>query len=127
MSRARIAQIARAVERALPKTSTRSVSLAFISNAQMRALNRQWRGKDRTTDVLSFGDDAGNGEILISYDVARAQAADLSHGILEEIGFLLVHGLLHLHGFDHIQPKDAKRMFPLQERILRSLSIDPRL
>ncbi|NBS41563.1 rRNA maturation RNase YbeY [bacterium] len=99
------------------------LSVAFVSEKEMRRLNKQWRGKDKPTDVLSFE----SGEILICYPVARRQAADLRHSIRDEVVFLLVHGVLHAFGFDHIDPSDAKRMFPLQTKILMRLGVDPRL
>lgn len=81
------------------------------------------------TDVLSFhlGEKDTLGEILICYPQAKRQAKQLGHSTRAELIFLLVHGLLHLSGFDHETPRDAKRMFPLQSRILVSLGINPRL
>ncbi|MBI2551001.1 rRNA maturation RNase YbeY [Candidatus Uhrbacteria bacterium] len=122
------------------------VSVAFVGPKQMQSINRHYRGKDRLTDVLSFplqnppakggrggaaewgqGGRGVVGEVLISYDQARRQALERGHATRDEVVFLLVHGLLHLFGFDHERPVDAKQMFPLQERILKSLSIDSRL
>lgn len=95
----------------------------------MRQLNRTWRGKDKVTDVLSFKLDEGplKGEILLSYEQAARQAKQMNHSTQDELCFLIVHGVLHLWGYDHEDPKDAKKMFPLQEKILKSLKIDPRL
>ncbi len=89
----------------------------------MRRLNKQWRGNDRVTDVLSFE----SGEILINYDQAKRQAIELKHSTRDEVIFLLVHGVLHVYGYDHEKPSDAKKMFPLQTKILTKLGIDPRL
>lgn len=105
------------------------VSIAFVSPKNMRALNKQWRGKDKITDVLSFPLDEGplKGEILLSYEQALKQANELGHSTRDELWFLIVHGVLHVFGYDHETPKDAKRMFPLQTRILDELSIDSRI
>lgn len=108
-----------------------TISIAFISEKDMKRLNATWRNKDRVTDVLSFGSDQKNevykGEILLNYEQARRQAKEMNHSISDEVAFLMVHGVLHLFGYDHESPKDAKKMFPLQEKILDSLNIDSRL
>ncbi len=135
-----VVRTTRAVARALRLRHAVSVSAAFVSAKEMRRLNAAYRGKDCVTDVLSFGVERGTwnvergmsegiflGEILISYAQARRQAAELRHSTRAETLFLLVHGLLHLFGFDHERPSDAKPMFALQTRILASLAIDPRL
>lgn len=99
------------------------LSVAFVDEKNMRRLNRQWRGKDKPTDVLSFE----SGEILMCYPVAKRQAAEMGHSVRDEQVFLLVHGVLHAFGYDHIKPADAKTMFPLQSKILTRLGVDPRL
>ncbi len=105
------------------------VSVAFVSEAEIRRLNKAYRRRNAVTDVLSFGDgEAGQlGEVLICFAQARRQARALGHPVRQEALFLLVHGLLHLFGYDHERPIDAHRMFPLQSRILDSLGIDARL
>lgn len=100
------------------------ISVAFVSEKEMRRLNKQYRGKDASTDVLSF---EGWDEIFLCYPVLKRQAKQMGHTTRSEAVFLLVHGLLHLAGYDHLNPKDAARMFPLQARLLRKLGIDPRL
>jgi len=119
----------RACTKALRVSKPATVSIAFVSPAEMKKLNKAWRGKDGITDVLSFGDikKGDDGEILISYEQAARQAKQLGHSTRDEIMFLLVHGVLHLYGYDHMKPADAKKMFPLQTRILTSLGIDPRI
>lgn len=114
----------RACEDALRPRKDVDLSVAFVNERDMRRLNKRWRGKDRVTDVLSF---EGVGEILISYDQARRQAEELGHSTRDEVVFLLVHGVLHVFGYDHEKPEDATRMFPLQTRILNRLGVDPRL
>ena len=82
------------------------LSVALCDDEHIRALNKEWRGKDSATDVLSFpadsfGDVVVLGDCVISVDTARRQAAEVGHGLLDECRVLLVHGLLHLCGFDH--------------------------
>ncbi len=118
---------------ALGGKGTYELSVAFVSEPEMRRLNRQWRGKDKVTDVLSFelegeGERSKKqGEVLISYEQAKRQAAELGHSTRDEQVFLLVHGVLHVFGYDHERPSDAKRMFPLQTKILTRLGVDPRI
>ncbi|OGL67144.1 rRNA maturation RNase YbeY [Candidatus Uhrbacteria bacterium RIFCSPHIGHO2_01_FULL_63_20] len=130
-----VARTLKAVSEALRLRRDTEISVAFVSEKQMRAFNKEWRGKDTVTDVLSFGrleraEKAERGEmaeILICYEQAKRQAEEMSHSVRDEILFLLVHGILHLSGYDHERPADAKRMFPLQTRILTRLGVDPRI
>lgn len=117
------------VARALGVHRPVRVSLAFVSAPEIRRLNAKYRGKNKVTDVLSFNLNEKDmlGELLICYPVAKRQAAELGHSTRDEVLFLLVHGLLHLFGYDHEKSSDAKRMFPLQTKILTRLGIDPRL
>ncbi|MEK7620605.1 MAG: rRNA maturation RNase YbeY [Patescibacteria group bacterium] len=125
----RLQRVLDACARVLKVKQEQGVSIGFISATQMRKLNYAWRGKDKVTDVLSFELDVGplKGEILLSYEQAKRQAKEIQHSVHDELCFLIVHGILHLWGYDHEQPKDAKEMFPLQEKILTSLKIDPRV
>ena len=81
------------------------VSIAFVDDAAMKRLNRSWRGKNKTTDVLTFpsGDETSGalGDIVISVDQARRQARSERHSLATEIRYLLLHGLIHAHGYDH--------------------------
>ena len=98
----------------------------------MRSLNRRYRGKDRTTDVLSFSLREGMfshiqptvlGDIVISLPAAARQAAEAGHPLLREIERLLVHGLLHLLGYDHDRgPHEALRMERKERKLLKGLS-----
>jgi probable rRNA maturation factor len=98
----------------------------------MRSLNRVWRGKDRTTDVLSFPLREGKGghilpdmlgDIVISVPAARRQAKISGHALDREIERLLVHGLVHLLGYDHERgARDAGRMERKERQLLKKLS-----
>lgn len=100
-SRREIAAFARKVLRHLGR-DVREVSIAFVDDAAMTALNRRFRHKNKTTDVLTFpGDDAFLGDIVISVDQARRQAADEKHSLANEVRYLILHGILHALGYDH--------------------------
>jgi len=76
------------------------ISIAFVNDKAMRGLNRKFRGKNKTTDVLTFpGDDAC--EIVISVDRAKRQAIEEKHSLATELRYLLLHGILHGLGYDH--------------------------
>lgn len=117
-----------------------SLSLTLVSNQKMVHINKQWRQKNTTTDVISFSlvvDDPEYfqfavacdqlpielGEIVISAARARSQASQFGHSLHRELSFLFVHGLLHVLGFDHIKKADEKDMFGRQDEILDSLGI----
>lgn len=101
------------------------LSLAFVGVKTIHGLNRVYRKKDRPTDVLSFGSAADSfgddtiGEILVCPAVARRQAEERGHSFEQEILKLVLHGYLHLLGFDHEQGKDAARMESLENIILK--------
>lgn len=102
-----------------------TVEVAMVGDAEIKKLNRIWRGKNQPTDVLSFswndekkvGGDL-LGQIIISYPRIRAQAAEYKISVKDEFIRMLTHGLLHLVGYDHVKEKEAKKMFKLQEKIL---------
>ncbi len=120
-------KVARTVSVFLKSKKKKQVSVGFVSDKKIKELNQKYRKKNCVTDVLSFtlGDNAD--EIVISYNQAKRQAKDQKHSTRNEITFLIVHGLLHVHGFDHEKPKDAKKMFLLQEKILKKLGVNPAL
>ncbi len=95
------------------------VSILITSSAQIRKLNRDFRGKDKPTDVLSFPSEAKGiaGDIAISAQIARQQAAALGHSVANELKILILHGMLHLAGHDH--ESDGGEMAG-QERKLRA-------
>ncbi|MEH7523479.1 rRNA maturation RNase YbeY [Bacillus sp. JJ1503] len=109
------------------------VSLTFVSNEKIREINKEYRHKDSVTDVISFAmEEMGEGElelvgldmprvlgdIIISVSRAYEQAEEYGHSFMREIGFLAVHGFLHLLGYDHETPEDEKEMFSRQKDIL---------
>ena len=106
------------------------VALSFVDDDEIQSLNRQYRSIDRPTDVLSFpmeddeflNDPAETlpllGDIIISIPAARRQSEEYKHSLLREIGFLFVHGLLHLLGYDHQDEETEAEMIAKQEEIL---------
>lgn len=106
------------------------LSLVLVSDPVMHELNRTWRGKNRPTDVLAFAQREGAvsapdgllGDVVISVDTARRQAAALGHSLAVEAERLLVHGLLHLLGYDHEHSvAQARRMQRKERALLRVL------
>jgi probable rRNA maturation factor len=91
---------------------SQSVAVVLCSDYIIRKLNRQYRGKDRATDVLSFsfGDDDLLGEVYISLQRARVQARRYGVSYEDELKRLLIHGLLHLTGYDHVKRADRAVM-----------------
>lgn len=109
------------------------VSISFVRSAEMRSLNASWRGIDAPTDVLSFEcdglDGAGEqdplelGDVILCPEVIAAQAADFGNTPVEECRLMLVHGLLHLVGCDHMNEDDAAEMEGRELAILRELAV----
>ena len=103
-------------------------SIVFIDDEKMHELNKTYRGIDRTTDVLSFAFEDNNklcynirqlGEIFVSIPRMQQQAKEYGHSESRELSFLVVHGLLHLLGYDHTKgEKEEKEMFSKQELVL---------
>ncbi|MCM3586292.1 rRNA maturation RNase YbeY [Mesobacillus maritimus] len=109
------------------------VSITFVSNERIHEINREYRDKDRPTDVISFAlEELGEGEIeviglemprvlgdiIISISKAKEQAEEYNHSFMRELGFLAVHGFLHLLGYDHETEAEEKVMFNRQKEIL---------
>ena len=104
------------------------VSLSFIDDARMAQLNEEFRGKTGPTDVLSFEcdglDDGADdvpfelGDVIIAPDVAQRQSAAFGHSFEAEVSLLLVHGLLHLMGYDHIDDDEAEVMEARERELL---------
>jgi probable rRNA maturation factor len=107
----------------------RAVNVLVTGSRELRSLNRQFRGKDKPTDVLSFSPlVAGNsgkevaGDLAISADIAQENAKRLGHPVAEEIKILVLHGILHLAGFDH--EKDNGEMARQERRLRRRLKLE---
>lgn len=97
---------------------------AFVTTVEMRKMNRQFRGKDYATDVLSFEsmDPTSAGELVMCMPVIRRQAKRTGLGEMGELGYMVVHGALHLLGYDHeTSPADEAKMFALQDAIYTRL------
>lgn len=111
------------------------VSVSFVDNATIQALNQSYRGINSPTDVLSFqqNDDDGFGvlegipqvlgDIVISLERAMEQAEDYGHSVEREVLYLAVHGFFHLLGYDHENPAEQNIMRELEERVLRELDL----
>lgn len=93
------------------KKEKHDVSLAFVGDVAMQKLNQKYRNLNKPTDVLSFeGDDELLGEVIIDYAQIKRQAKKFNHSEKEELIFILVHGLLHLVGYDDSTEKGAEKM-----------------
>ena len=103
----------------LEKKKHVDVSVVGIGDRRMRTLNHKFRDKDKTTDVLSFTlqHDPLEGEIYISIPQAKRQAREFRHSVKDEILQLVIHGALHLCGYDHMTGKDAETMRKKEERV----------
>lgn len=108
-------------------------NIILVDNDYIHKINKEYRGIDRETDVISFAleDDETFpemetkilGDIYISIDKAKSQAEEYGHSFKRELCFLAVHGFLHINGYDHMEPEDEKVMFGLQEEILNEAKI----
>lgn len=104
------------------------VTVVLTTDRAIRALNRKYRGNDRPTDVLSFdighGLDAGEpfGDVVISVETARRQAREYDAPLQTELVRLLVHGTLHLCGYDHQERREAAKMHGLTRRLVSALT-----
>lgn len=111
------------------------MSVTFVTNEEIHEINREYREKDAPTDVISFAlEDEGIdemsldfskfgiprnlGDIIVSVEKITEQANEFNHSFERELGFLVVHGFLHLNGYDHMTEPDEKEMFGLQRKIL---------
>lgn len=110
-------------------------NVIIVNNEEIHQINRDYRGIDRPTDVISFAleDDKSFkapfvtrvlGDIYISIDKAHEQALSYNHSFKRELCFLGVHGLLHLLGYDHMSKEEEKEMFALQEEVLSKYGIE---
>jgi len=117
------------------------VSISFVNNQEMRSLNKEYRNIDKETDVLSFPlvefieeklntededaeyieEEIALGDIVISMEKAVEQSEEYGHSFKRELAFLLVHGMLHLLGYDHDEEASEGEMFDKQEEILKNM------
>lgn len=106
----------------------KNMSIVFVSLEQIQELNKNYRQIDKVTDVLSFPnddpDDKTLGDIFISMDKAKEQAISYGHSFEREVGFLAVHGYLHLLGYDHHTKEDEEKMVFMQESILKRAKLE---
>ena len=111
------------LSRIAPATARGDLSIAIVSDRRMRALNRQFRGKDAVTDVLSFPAESRGfmGDIVIAAGVSKRQARDAGHSAQTELRVLALHGLLHLLGYDH--EADDGRMARAEARLRRKAGL----
>jgi probable rRNA maturation factor len=117
------------------------VTLVIANDDLLHQLNRDYRGIDAPTDVLSFGaqDETGGedvfvtapealnylGDVIISFPTAERQAAAVGHSVADELSLLTVHGVLHLLGYDHASPEEEADMWARQAQVLASLTSAP--
>lgn len=123
------------------------MSVTIVHNDEIQEINKEYRGKDYATDVISFAmndvveddplldlaiDDLDEdfsvtnelGDLFISIDKVKEQAADYGHTQKRELAFLAVHGFLHLNGYDHQTKEEEQEMFQLQETILKEFGVE---
>ncbi|MBO9129599.1 rRNA maturation RNase YbeY [Bacillus sp. 165] len=115
------------------------MSMTFVDNQRIQEINREYRDKDQPTDVISFAlEDEVEGElqvvgadmprvlgdIIISIPKAKEQAQEYGHSFTRELGFLAVHGFLHLLGYDHMTEEEEEEMFTKQKEILDSFGLE---
>lgn len=108
-------------------------SIIFVDESEIQKINKEYRGIDKITDVISFALEDNEslvksdirvlGDIYICIPRALEQAKNYGHSIKRELSFLTVHGLLHLLGYDHMVKEDEEKMFALQELILNEEGI----
>ena len=107
-------------------------NVIIVNNDYIHKLNKDYRGVDRETDVITFAleddktfnpEDRVLGDIYISIDKAKSQSKDYGHSLIRELSYLAVHGFLHLLGYDHLKEEEEEVMFKLQEEILDEMGI----
>jgi probable rRNA maturation factor len=124
--RTRLRKIAGAVLKDMGLPGGTELSLSFINDRRMRELNRGWRKIDRATDVLSFPQDEGPdyrilGDIVISLDTAERHSVRYGCTLHDELKKLIVHGVLHLLGYDHKKKKEKEIMREMEARLLSAI------
>jgi len=135
LNQRKIKEIIKKVLQYLKVDEETEVSVLFTDDKFIRSLNNKYRGIDKPTDVLSFSLQEGAvkspeiesdkllGDIIISAETAQRQADNLNHSIEKELTVLLIHGLLHLTGYDHEKDKDYKIMREKESEILKIFAL----
>ena len=124
-----------AAQHAVPSAEAAEVAIVLTDDSGIKALNRDWRGIDKPTNVLSFpaaqtpsrgGEPRMLGDIAIAYETTRSEAENENKPFAHHLSHLAVHGLLHLVGYDHETDADAEKMESLERKILAHLGVpDP--
>jgi probable rRNA maturation factor len=126
--------VARAALNAVPdlKSADCEIALVLTDDAEMHALNHTWRGKDASTNVLSFpaGETSGEtrylGDVVLAYETSLKESREDNLAFPDHVSHLVVHGVLHLLGYDHASDSDAERMEEIERKVLEALGIaDP--
>lgn len=108
------------------KIKEKEISIAFIGDVKMREFNKIYRGYDKTTDVLSFGETGDPeclGEIIINYAQIKRQSAKYSSSVKKELLYILAHGLLHLIGYEDETEKGKNEMYRLADQFFKDVKI----
>ncbi|MEO1027875.1 MAG: rRNA maturation RNase YbeY [Pseudomonadota bacterium] len=107
------------------------IDLLLTDNAAMQVLNRDWRGKDRPTDVLSFPSEPDPlmpepflGDIAIGFEIMNADAEKAGKSLIAHLSHLVIHGILHLQGYDHVDYQDAHIMEAMEITALKTLGFE---
>ena len=129
-------ELARRAASAVLKDDPRAVALLFSDDEEIRVLNREWRGQDKPTNVLSFpaatdmtlpeGETVPLGDIILAYETVARESAEQNKSLTDHTAHLIVHGILHLLGYDHMEEAEAEEMEAREREILAALGIaDP--
>lgn len=127
-----------AADQAPPGAAAAELSIVLADDALVQSLNRQWRGRDAPTNVLAFAAQEGGtpdpasplpvllGDVVLACETVTREAAAQGKPLADHLRHLVVHGVLHLLGYDHVADADAQRMEALETRVLAGLGIpDP--
>ncbi len=113
-----------AVNHELEPEEEKEISLTFMNNDEIKDLNAKYREKEEATDVLAFPLEGKLlGEVVVSVEQAQKQAEDFGHSFLRELGFLALHGVLHLLGYDHKEKSDRAEMKAKEKDYLQKFEI----
>ncbi|GFZ27054.1 rRNA maturation RNase YbeY [Lactobacillus corticis] len=136
-----IMQLLLLAKRHINKTNPQMLSINFVDEAESNRINLEYRGKDRPTDVISFAIEDGEddldlsaftadpdfqedlGDLFMCPSVIKRHSEEYGTGFDREFGYTIVHGFLHLNGYDHIKPEEAKVMFGIQGKVLEEYGL----